>query len=430
MSNIEDIVLNPKNYIDGSITPPGSKSITNRLLLLSSLTPNKVVIKNHLLSEDSEFMIKALNKLNVAIDQSVDSLTIHGISGNFTKKTDLFLGNAGTAFRPLCAVLSLSDGEYNLDGIERMHERPIKDLVNSVSQLGAQISYLKNDGFPPVKINPIIKNNTSQINIKGSISSQFLTGLLMAAPMLNKDIEIIVDGDLISKPYIDITLSLLKMFNITYTNNNYRSFKYIFSKENTYSYNKKYINVEPDASSASYFFAAAAISGSIEVKGLNQASIQGDIKFLDFIKKMGAQVKYLDNSIKVSMASELLGGEFDCIAIPDAAMTIAVMALFAKSPVKLINIKSWKVKETDRIIAMKNELEKFGAFVLITENTIEINPPQKIKNNVKVETYNDHRIAMCFSLTCLAGVTTIIHDPECVKKTYPNYFKDFLSIVK
>jgi 3-phosphoshikimate 1-carboxyvinyltransferase len=252
----------------------------------------------------------------------------------------------------------------------------------------------------------------------------------MAAPMLNKDIEIIVDGDLISKPYIDITLSLLKMFNVTYTNNNYRSFKYFFSKENTYSYNKKYINVEPDASSASYFFAAAAISGSIEVKGLNQASIQGDIKFLDFIKKMGAQVQYLDNSIKVSMASELLGGEFDCIAIPDAAMTIAVMALFAKSPVKLINIKSWKVKETDRIIAMKNELEKFGAFVSTTENTIEINPPQKIKNNVKVETYNDHRMAMCFSLTCLAGVTTIIHDPECVKKTYPNYFKDFLSLVK
>lgn len=426
---MQDLKLFPQSKINGSIKPPGSKSITNRLLLLSSLCPQKILVTNHLVSDDSGFMVQALKDLGLSINNQTESIVIEGGIHKYSKKVSLFLGNAGTAFRPLCAVLSILGGDYILDGVERMHERPIKDLVDALNQIGAQITYLKNDGFPPLKIGSFNDTTIQEVVVKGNTSSQFLSSLLMALPILKRDVQVNIDGELISKPYIDITLNLLATFNIKFTNHNYNRFDYRYSEKNYYFAKNPVISVEPDASSASYFFAAAAISGKIKIMDLTKNSIQGDIYFLDCIEKMGAKVKYLDDSITVSQADQLSGGYFDCISIPDAAMTLAILGLFCSSPLTLDNIASWKVKETDRIHAMKNELEKFGAKVDATDNSITINPPKKLNNNIRVKTYEDHRIAMCFALTCLGGITTIIEDPQCVNKTYPNFFRDFTGLL-
>ena len=431
MNNIQSLKLPPKSKINGVIKPPGSKSITNRLLLLSSLCNQNITLTNHLISDDSKYMIKALNDLGVSISsEEKDEITIFGDPKNFNKTADLFLGNAGTAYRPLCALLSIIGGNYKLDGVARMHERPIKDLVDSLSSIGADIKYLKNTGYPPIQISNFNFNGSKHISIKGNVSSQFLTSLLMAIPLIERDLRLNIDGELISKPYVDITLKLLKLFNIKYVNHNYTSFEFNFNDNSeSYSLNDIKIDVEPDASSASYFFAAAAIAGNIKVDGLSKNSIQGDIQFLNVLNKMGAFVTYNNNSIVVKKASTLSGGQFDCIAIPDAAMTLATMGLFTDSPVELVNIKSWKVKETDRIVAMENELRKFGATVSSTDNSLKITPPSKILDNVSVKTYDDHRIAMCFSLACLANKSVEIQDPGCVNKTYPNFFDDFLNLL-
>ena len=423
--------LAPKSKINGVIKPPGSKSITNRLLLLSSLCNQSISLTNHLISDDSKYMIKALEDLGVSISQDTkDKITIFGDPKKFNNSADLFLGNAGTAYRPLCALLSILGGNYRLDGVERMHERPIKDLVDSLSSIGADIKYLKNIGYPPVQISDFKFSGSTNISIKGSVSSQFLTSLLMAVPLLGEDFKLNIDGELISKPYVDITLKLLKLFNVNYINHNYSSFEfYCNNNSKLYSLDRQSIDIEPDASSASYFFAAAALSGNVRVEGLNKDSIQGDIQFLDVLTKMGADITYNNNSIDVNKATKLVGGQFDCIAIPDAAMTLATMGLFTSSPVELFNINSWKVKETDRIIAMENELRKFGATVTSTDNSLKITPPKKILDNVSVHTYDDHRIAMCFSLVCLANKSVEIQDPECVNKTYPNFFNDFLKLL-
>lgn len=423
--------LAPKSKINGVIKPPGSKSITNRLLLLSSLCNQSISLTNHLISDDSKYMIKALEDLGVSISQDTkDKITIFGDPKKFNNSADLFLGNAGTAYRPLCALLSILGGNYRLDGVERMHERPIKDLVDSLSSIGADIKYLKNIGYPPVQISDFKFSGSTNISIKGSVSSQFLTSLLMAVPLLGEDFKLNIDGELISKPYVDITLKLLKLFNVNYINHNYSSFEFNCNNNSKlYSLDRQSIDIEPDASSASYFFAAAALSGNVRVEGLNKDSIQGDIQFLDVLAKMGADITYNNNSIDVNKATKLVGGQFDCIAIPDAAMTLATMGLFTSSPVELFNINSWKVKETDRIIAMENELRKFGATVTSTDNSLKITPPKKILDNVSVHTYDDHRIAMCFSLVCLANKSVEIQDPECVNKTYPNFFNDFLKLL-
>jgi len=352
------------------------------------------------------------------------------IQKKFNNSADLFLGNAGTAYRPLCALLSILGGNYRLDGVERMHERPIKDLVDSLSSIGADIKYLKNIGFPPVQVSDFKFNGKTDISIKGNVSSQFLTSLLMAVPLIGQDFKLNIDGELISKPYIDITIKLLKLFNVNYINHNYSSFEFNCNDNpKVYSLDSGLIDIEPDASSASYFFAAAAISGNVRVEGLSQESIQGDIQFLEVLEKMGADITYNNDSIDVREANTLVGGQFDCIAIPDAAMTLAAMGLFTSSPVELFNINSWKVKETDRIVAMENELRKFGATVTSTDNSLKVIPPTNISDNVSVHTYDDHRIAMCFSLTCLANKSVEIQDPECVNKTYPNYFNDFLKLL-
>jgi 3-phosphoshikimate 1-carboxyvinyltransferase len=428
---MNEIKLKASKQVRGCIKLPGSKSITNRVLLMAALGNGVTKLIDPLKSEDTDQMINALIKLGVSVKEVNDdqnSIEIKGAEQNFpNKNTNLFLGNSGTTFRPLAAVLAMMGGDYYLSGIERMHERPIKDLVDALEQMGSSIQYEKNHGYPPITINNSSIEISEPIQIKGDISSQYLTALLIAGPISNNEFNIEVIGDLISKPYIDITLKLLTKFNIFYNNDNWRLFS--LKKDSIYR-NPTKIFVEGDASSASYFFAAASLAGSIEIEGINKDSIQGDLKFLDIISKMGAKIEYKSDSIQVSKASNLKGIEIDCIEIPDAAMTLAIMAVFADKPTKLKNIGSWRVKETDRILAMNNELTKMGVEVSTTHDSMTIFPQKQLNNNISIETYNDHRIAMCFSLFCLKNLNITIQDPNCVNKTYPDYFKDLKSVIE
>jgi 3-phosphoshikimate 1-carboxyvinyltransferase len=428
---MNEITLKASKQVRGCIKLPGSKSITNRVLLMAALGSGVTKLIDPLRSEDTDQMINALIKLGVSVKEVNDdkkTLEIKGSEHNFPNKdTNLFLGNSGTTFRPLAAVLAMMRGDYYLSGIERMHERPIKDLVDALEQMGSSIQYEKNHGYPPITINNRSIEISKPIKIKGDISSQYLTALLIAGPISNNEFNIEVVGDLISKPYIDITLKLLTKFNIFYNNDNWRLFS--LKKDSVYR-NPTKIFVEGDASSASYFFAAASLAGSIEIKGINKDSIQGDLKFLDIISKMGAKIEYKSDSIQVSRASSLKGIEIDCIEIPDAAMTLAIMAVFADKPTKLKNIGSWRVKETDRILAMNNELTKMGVEVSTTHDSMTVFPQKQLNDNISIETYNDHRIAMCFSLFCIKNLNITIQDPNCVNKTYPDYFKDLKSVIE
>jgi 3-phosphoshikimate 1-carboxyvinyltransferase len=413
----------------GQVTLPGSKSITNRILLLSAIAKGETTIKHPLQSDDTHHMIEALKILQVDLTQKENGdILIQGARGQFKNKSaKIFLGNAGTAFRPLTAALAFSQGDYMLSGVPRMHERPIKDLVDALLQLNADITYLNEEGYPPLKISPseIIINGS--VKIRGDISSQFLTALLMAIPLTKKEVSIEIVGDLISKPYIGITLNLMNRFGVQVKKIDWQYFVipgsggYVSPGE---------IFVEGDASSASYFLAAGALAGDIEVKGIGKNSIQGDIKFTEALTLMGAEIQILEGSIKASKASTLQAINLDCNHIPDAAMTLAVLALFANGTTKLHNIGSWRVKETDRIKAMATELKKLGAEVVEGEDFIEITPPLHIKENIEIDTYDDHRMAMCFSLVSLKNISIIINDPACVNKTFPTYFEVLENIVK
>jgi 3-phosphoshikimate 1-carboxyvinyltransferase len=413
----------------GQVTLPGSKSITNRILLLSAIAKGETTIKHPLQSDDTHHMIEALKILQVDLTQKENGdILIQGARGQFKNKSaEIFLGNAGTAFRPLTAALAFSQGDYMLSGVPRMHERPIKDLVDSLLQLNADITYLNEEGYPPLRISSSEIIINSSVKIRGDISSQFLTALLMAIPLTKKEVSIEIVGDLISKPYIDITLNLMNRFGVQVKKIDWQYFVipgsggYVSPGE---------IFVEGDASSASYFLAAGALAGDIEVKGIGKNSIQGDIKFTEALTLMGAEIQILEGSIKASKASTLQAINLDCNHIPDAAMTLAVLALFAKGITKLHNIGSWRVKETDRIKAMATELKKLGAEVVEGEDFIEITPPLHIKENIEIDTYNDHRMAMCFSLVSLKNIPIIINDPACVNKTFPTYFEVLESIVK
>ena len=415
--------------VSGQVTLPGSKSITNRILLLSAIADGTTTIIGPLVSDDTLHMIDALKKLQVDLTQKDNGdILIHGTRGNFKNKSaEIFLGNAGTAFRPLTAALSFSKGQYTLSGLPRMHERPIKDLVDALLQLNADITYLDQEGYPPLKISPSEIMINGPIKIRGDISSQFLTSLLMAMPLTKKEVVIEIVGDLISKPYIDITLNLMARFGIHVKKIGWENFiipgssKYVSPGE---------IFVEGDASSASYFLAAGALAGDIEVKGIGKNSIQGDVKFAEALELMGADINILEGSIQVSRVETLQAITLDCNHIPDAAMTLAVLALFAKGNTKLFNIGSWRVKETDRIKAMATELRKLGADVVEGEDFIEITPPLRIREHVEIDTYDDHRMAMCFSLVSLKNIPITINDPACVNKTFPTYFEVLESIVK
>jgi 3-phosphoshikimate 1-carboxyvinyltransferase len=428
---MEKLLLNPAKSISGTVTLPGSKSLSNRVLLLAALAKGTTKIQNILDSDDVSHMRHALGQLGVQITETApQELSVVGVGGRFNAKEslELFLGNAGTAMRPLAAVLTVSQGEFILTGEPRMEERPIGDLVDSLLALGAKVEYLKNPGFPPLKIigSDFGTSDTFSTQIRGNISSQFLTGLLMASPLLNKDFKIVVEGDLVSKPYIDITIDVMKKFGVVVENKNYQEF-FVRGGQSYVSPGTSF--VEGDASSASYFLAAAAIKGgTIRVYGVGTESIQGDAKFADVLEKMGAQVTWGPTWIEVTKG-ELNGIDIDLNHIPDAAMTIATAALFAKGPTAIRNVYNWRVKETDRLSAMATELRKVGALVVEGEDFIEITPPAQLIH-AEIETYNDHRMAMCFSLVSLSDTPVTILDPKCTSKTFPNYFDVFLGLLK
>jgi 3-phosphoshikimate 1-carboxyvinyltransferase len=429
-SMMEHLDLKPAQRASGTIKLPGSKSISNRTLLLAALAEGTTEIKGLLTSDDTSRMLDALETLGVTVtNNGHEDWTVIGVAGNFpNKNADLFLGNAGTAFRPLTAALAFSNGDYHLHGVPRMHERPIGDLVNALRGAGADITYLTNDGFPPLQISPAALDLSKSIQIRGDVSSQFLTALLMAFPLTGQQATIEVVGDLISKPYIEITLNLMGKFGVKVKRDGWQQF--VIPANSTYQ-SPKEIFVEGDASSASYFLAAGAIAGKVNVEGISKTSIQGDIKFAEALAQMGGVIEYGENYVSASKPNlpQLKSIDLDCNHIPDAAMTLAILALFADGTTTLRNIASWRVKETDRIAAMAKELRKVGAMVEEGTDYIQITPPAKLTPNAVIDTYDDHRMAMCFSLVSLGGVPITINDPKCVAKTFPNYFEEFAKIV-
>ncbi|MCL4470468.1 MAG: 3-phosphoshikimate 1-carboxyvinyltransferase [Gammaproteobacteria bacterium] len=441
--------LPPIAQVSGTVLLPGSKSISNRTLLLAALADGVTEVKALLDSDDVSHMLEALKKLGVNWTRHGDSrdYRVEGVGGAFpVKRADLFLGNAGTAFRPLTAALALSHGEYRLSGVPRMHERPIGDLVDALRQLGADIAYLGNEGYPPLLIKagaisphpcPLPPAGEGDevppggvVRIRGNVSSQFLTALLMAAPLAKQDVTIEVVGELISKPYIAITLNLMERFGVKVEREGWQAFTL---RAGQMYRSPGVIHVEGDASSASYFLAAGAIGhGPVRVEGVGKASIQGDVRFAEALAQMGARIEMGDNWIEARApeSGKLKAIDLDCNHIPDAAMTLAVAALFAEGTTTLSNIASWRVKETDRIAAMATELRKVGATVEEGPDYIRVTPPHAflLSPHASIDTYDDHRLAMCFSLVALGGVPVRINDPGCVAKTFPDYFDRFRSI--
>ncbi len=436
MTSAAYIDLPPLLSAQGTVRLPGSKSISNRVLLLAALASGTTELRDFLQSDDTERMLDGLRILGVKIEAlGENAYRVTGCDGHFlVKQAQLFLGNAGTAFRPLTAVLSLMSGQYQLSGVPRMHERPIGDLVDALRQLGADIHYVGNDGFPPLEIRPAKLNGANRIQVRGDVSSQYLTALLMALPLLNAETTIEVTGELISKPYIAITLAMMARFGVAVLSNDWQSF--------TVAAGSRYrspgiIHVEGDASSASYFLAAGAIGGGpVRVEGVGRDSVQGDVRFAEALQLMGARIEIGENWIEARAPEhgKLKAIELDCNHIPDAAMTLAVAALFADGTSTLRNIASWRVKETDRIHAMATELRKFGATVEDGADFISITPPAigypLPATSSAIDTYDDHRMAMCFSLAALGGVGVRINDPQCVAKTFPDYFERFASVVQ
>jgi 3-phosphoshikimate 1-carboxyvinyltransferase len=426
---METLNLSPAHAAQGAVKLPGSKSISNRTLLLAALSHGTTDIRDLLASDDTARMLEALQALGVKLTQTGDDdWRVEGTGGKFpVKDADLFLGNAGTAFRPLTAALALSAGHYKLSGIQRMHERPIGDLVDALRQAGAEIEYLGNPGFPPLQITPG-KIGTDRVSVKGNVSSQFLTALLMALPLTGRKTTIEVIGELISKPYIEITLNLMARFGVEVQRHGWEAFTIPAASRYT---SPGEIYVEGDASSASYFLAAGAIGrGPVRVEGVGRNSIQGDVRFAEALQAMGAEISFGENWIESSGNGKLKAIDLDCNHIPDAAMTLAVAALFADGTTTLRNIASWRVKETDRIAAMATELRKVGATVEEGQDYIRVTPPSALTPNAAIDTYDDHRMAMCFSLVALGGVPVTINDPNCVAKTFPDYFERFGTIVK
>jgi 3-phosphoshikimate 1-carboxyvinyltransferase len=426
---MEQLNLSPASHADGRITLPGSKSISNRTLLLAALASGNTEIRDVLASDDTARMLKSLTKLGVKLDQIGEhDWRVHGCAGNFhNKQADLFLGNAGTAFRPLTAALAFSNGDYQLSGVARMHERPIGDLVDALQQAGANISYLGQPGFPPLKIAPAQADLSLPIKIRGDVSSQFLTALLMALPLIKQQASIDVVGERISKPYIEITLNLMAKFGVQVEREGWQRFT--IAANSVYT-SPAHLCVEGDASSASYFLAAGVIAGSVTVDGIGQHSIQGDVRFAEALSLMGGEISYGENHITAKKANKIKAIDLDCNHRPDAAMTLAILALFANGTSTLRNIASWRVKETDRLTAMATELRKVGASVVEGSDYLQITPPTAIKPNAIIDTYDDHRMAMCFSLVSLAGVPITINDPACVNKTFPDYFACFAKIAR
>ncbi|MEJ0039826.1 MAG: 3-phosphoshikimate 1-carboxyvinyltransferase [Gammaproteobacteria bacterium] len=439
---MEHLDLAPIRRVSGTVRLPGSKSISNRILLLAALAEGTTRILDPLDSDDTRYMLDALRKLGVALSVSGDGkqVEVQGTGGRWpARSADLYLGNAGTAFRPLTAALAFAGGEYKLSGLPRMHERPIKDLVDALRRLGARIDYLGTQGYPPLAIHPptpSVADDVARVSIRGDVSSQFVTALLMALPLRSQAAEVTIEGELISRPYVHITLNMMKRFGVTVMEEGANLFRipagacYVSPAE---------ISVEGDASSASYFLTAGVISGlsgggPVRVEGVGRDSIQGDVALVQALESMGASIEMGPHWISATANAEarragtLRPIDADLNHIPDAAMVLAVAALFADGPSTLRNIGSWRVKETDRIAAMATELRKLGAVATEGPDWLRVEPPAKLRDGAAIDTYEDHRIAMSFSLAALGGVTVRINDPGCVAKTFPDYFPVFGSI--
>jgi 3-phosphoshikimate 1-carboxyvinyltransferase len=434
----------PLAHAGGTVTLPGSKSISNRVLLLSALSQGTTTLHDLLDSDDTRVMLEALRALGCSVRQRGTTVEVDGLGGQPThRQAKLFMGNAGTAIRPLTAALAVMGGDYELCGVPRMHERPIGDLVDALRQLGCQIDYLGQDGYPPLRIGQPQLSLGGPIRVRGDVSSQFLTALLMALPLVaRQDVVIEVVGELISRPYIEITLNLLQRFGIAVVREGWQRFTIPAGSQFK---SPGVLHVEADASSASYFIALGSITtrasgqNGIRIQGVGADSIQGDIRFIEAAQMMGAQVVSGPNWLEVSRGAPGAGWplkaiDLDCNHIPDAAMTLAVMALYAQGSTTLRNIASWRVKETDRIAAMACELRKLGATVEEGADYIRITPPASVADwkAASIHTYDDHRVAMCFSLAAFnpAQRPVRIEDPKCVAKTYPDYFEALFSLAE
>ena len=436
--------LPPLQGASGTVNLPGSKSISNRVLLLSALCQGTTVVHDLLDSDDTRVMLNALRQLQCGVDVQGNTVTITGLGGQLAHRAPIafFMGNAGTAMRPLTAALSVLGGDFSLSGVARMHERPIGDLVDALRLLGCQIDYLGQEGFPPLHIGQPTLQLDAPIQVRGDVSSQFLTALLMALPLAAKTQDILIEvvGELISKPYIDITLNLLARYGIAVQREGWQRFTI---PAGSHYQSPGSIHVEADASSASYFIALGAIAKGegIRIQGVGADSIQGDIRFIDAATQMGAHITSGPNWLQVQRGAWPLHGiELDCNHIPDAAMTLAVMALYADSPTTLRNIASWRVKETDRISAMATECRKLGASVEEGDDWLRIHPlpngtyinasAQGHWQRASIHTYDDHRVAMCFSLAAFnaAQQPVRIEDPQCVAKTFPDYFETLFTV--
>jgi 3-phosphoshikimate 1-carboxyvinyltransferase len=440
---VDFLDLTPAVRAAGTLRLPGSKSISNRTLLLAALARGDTELRAVLDSDDTRVMREALGALGVAVETQggAQNLKVRGLGGQPfpVKDADLFLGNAGTAFRPLTAVLALADGHYRLSGVPRMHERPIGDLVTALEGAGARIEYLGERGYPPLGVSPRGNSAASAVRVRGDVSSQFLSALLIALGWSGQRARIEVEGELISKPYVELTLGLMKRFGVAVSREGWQAFE--IAPHGGYR-SPGVLDVEGDASSASYFLAAGLVGGGpVRVEGVGRGSQQGDVAFAAVLETMGGVVTMGESWIE---ARATPGGsrrplrpfDLDFNLIPDAAMTAAVLALFADGPSRLRNIASWRVKETDRIAAMAAELRKFGAQVEEGADFLRISPPAaflapRVADSaaVAVDTYDDHRMAMCFSLASFGPRPVRINDPGCVSKTFPDYFAEFRRLV-
>ena len=429
MSDMHQLALPALAACHGTVALPGSKSLSNRALLLAALAEGETRIEALLESDDTRYMRRALDALGVAIDGEPHSgLRVAGCAGRFAvPAVELFLGNAGTAVRTLTAVLAVLGGDYCIDGVARMRERPIGDLLDALRPLGARVDCAAGEGFLPLRIGAFADAGTARVAVRGDVSSQYLTGLLIALPLLGRPVTLEVIGELISKPYVDMTLALMARFGVVAEREAYAAFR--FDGAQRYRSPGR-LRIEADASSASYFLAAGAIGGRVRVEGVGERSVQGDVRFADALAAIGARVAWGDEWIEVERPADrrLAAFDADFNHIPDAAMTLAVTALFCAGPCRLRNIASWRVKETDRIDAMHKELLRLGASAEQGDDWLAVTPGGALRADTAIHTYDDHRIAMCFALATLAGVPLRILDPGCTAKTFPGFFDAFSAI--
>jgi len=422
------LTVQPISRARGVVRLPGSKSISNRALLLAALADGTTLLTRLLDADDTRVMLEALRALGVAIDRDGDSARVSGCGGRFpARSADLFLGNAGTATRSLTAALAFADGRYRIDGVARMRERPIGDLVSALNALGARIEYEGAAGFPPLRIEPARRLLRDDVAIRGDVSSQFLTGLLMAAPLVAPaaGLRVKVAGDLISQPYVEMTVAMMKRFGVAV---NRSGDTFVVPAAGYRSPGR--VAVEGDASSASYFLALGLLAGGpVRVEGVGCDSVQGDVGFADLLRAMGGRIDRGADWIEAAAGDGLRAVDWDCTPIPDAAMTAAVVAMFAPGRSTLRGIGSWRVKETDRIAAMACELRKLGATVEEGADRLSVSGPTVLRE-ATIDTYDDHRIAMCFALAATGGVPVHIRDPRCVGKTFPGFFAELAQLTR